>query len=88
MTNEGSGKGVYDTPVHGSREQSVDKVEDALATTKPAAPAPSMEHAIEGSAILVENDSGVAAAESTGLREAHDDVRFSDTSTPRPAKPV
>ena len=77
MPDKPNGPQVYDTPVHGSREDSVREVNARLTENPPSdEPLPEMRHEVEGTAIVVEESSGAAAAEASGRvltnREASD----------------
>lgn len=80
MAEEKQGKGVYDAPVHGNSDESAAEARARIdATGSPDVPMPSMRHEIVGTSIVVENDSGVGAAEDTTLTRIDDTAHSGQT---------
>ncbi len=73
-------RGVHVTPVHGSRERSVEEARVANADAPAPPPAPSMVHEIEGTSIVVENKSGIGAAEDTGILRPDNEAAAGETA--------
>ena len=80
MIDDKQGAGVYDAPVHGNSDDSADKAQARIdAAGSPDVPMPSMTHELEGTSIVVENDSGVGSAEDTTVTHIDDTKRSGQT---------
>ena len=67
--------GVHDTPVHGTREESVEEARAKLdAAPSSDAPMPAMRHTLPGTSIVVEHDGGIGAAEDTSILRPDNDA--------------